>query len=150
MIDFSCLLMLIYFCSAGLPRVGEIFSRVQRLSSSEMLRGRSEADTSSKLKPRMNMSLAPRAGRDRKNCKLIVKLIWNFCFRGEAFLKEKRKEIEWVGGRDWDSFGILIWTYPLVCLSTGEENRTEWWACPVLCLDITWPRRGRGGRTLYE
>ena len=41
MIDFSCLLLLIYFCSAGLPRVGEIFSRVQRLSSSEMLRGRS-------------------------------------------------------------------------------------------------------------
>lgn len=74
MIDFSCVLLLIYFCSAGLPRVGEISSRVQRLSSSEMLRGRSEADTSSKLKPRMNMSLAPRAGRGRKNCKLIVKL----------------------------------------------------------------------------
>lgn len=51
---------------------------MQRLSSSEMLRGRSDADTSSNLKPR-------------------------FCFRGEAFLKEKRKEIEWVGGRDGDS-----------------------------------------------
>ena len=55
-----------------------VFSRMQRLSSSEMLRGRSDADTSSNLKPR-------------------------FCFRGEAFLKEKRKEIEWVGGRDGDS-----------------------------------------------
>ena len=78
MIDFSCLLLLFYFCSAGLPRVGEVFSRVQRLSWSAMLRGRSDADTSSNLKPR-------------------------FCFRGEAFLKEKRKEIEWVGGRDGDS-----------------------------------------------
>lgn len=81
MIDFSCLLLLFYFCSAGLPRVAEIFSRVQRLSLSEMLRGRS--DTSSNLKPR-------------------------FCFRGEAFLKEKRKEIEWMGGRDGDRFKILI------------------------------------------
>ena len=41
MIDFSCLLLLFYFCSAGLPRVAEVFSRAQRLSLSEVLRGRS-------------------------------------------------------------------------------------------------------------
>lgn len=73
MIDFSCLLLLFYFCSAGLPWVAEIFSRVQRLSSSEILRGRSEADMSSNLKPSLNMSLAPRVGGGRKNCKIIVK-----------------------------------------------------------------------------
>ena len=73
MIDFSCLLLLFYFCSAGLPRVGEVFSREQRLRTSEMLRGRSEADTTSNLKPRMNMSLAPRVGRGRENGKIIVK-----------------------------------------------------------------------------
>ena len=73
MIVFSCLLLLFYFRSAGLLGVAEVFSQVQRLSSSEMLRGRSEADTSFNLKPRMNMSLAPRVGRGRKNCKLIVK-----------------------------------------------------------------------------
>lgn len=73
MIDFSCLLLLFSFCSAGLPRVAEVFSRVRRLSSSEMLRGRSEADTSSNLKPRFNMSLAPRVGRGCENGKIIVK-----------------------------------------------------------------------------
>ena len=53
--SYDCLLLLLfYFCSAGLPWVAEVFSRVQRLSSSEMLRGRSEADTSPNLKPRLN------------------------------------------------------------------------------------------------
>ena len=63
-----------FFHSAGLPWVAEVFSRVRRLSSAEMFRSRSEADTSSNVKPRMNMSLAPRVGGGRRNWKIIVKL----------------------------------------------------------------------------
>lgn len=78
MIDF--LVCLFFSYSAGLPWVAEVFSRVRRLSPAEMFRSRSEADTSSNLKPRMNMSPAPRVGRGLQKlqnyCQINTKLLF--------------------------------------------------------------------------